>query len=93
MSQFRTEVLPFPWTPIIVTLLGIGFIYLIGKWVYEFGLWIWFNRPAEKRRSRDDSDDEREEDSPKEKRKSSSKKRSSGRKRRNSDAGSGSDNE
>ncbi len=70
MSQFRTEVLPFPWVPLAITVIGIGFLYLIGRWVYEFGQWVWFNRPA---KSAERSDSEDEEDDRRKKRSSSSK--------------------
>jgi len=82
MSQFRTEVLPFPWTPLIIIVLGAGLLYLIGKWISEFAQWMWYNRPAAA-----DSDSEEEEEKP-QKKKRSTKKRSS---RRKDDSGSESD--
>ncbi len=85
MSQFRTEVLPFPWIPLVVIVLGIALVYLIGKWISEFARWMWYNRPAEKNRSNSDSEEETKRDK---KRGSSGKKRSS---KRRDDSGSESD--
>lgn len=46
MSQFRTEVLPFPWIPLVIVLLVAVLLYLVGKWVYEYAVWLWYNRPV-----------------------------------------------
>ncbi len=44
MSQFRPEVVPFPFIPLILAIVTLGLFYLIGKWVYDYVAWMWNNR-------------------------------------------------
>ena len=71
MSQFRPEVLPFPWLPLLLSAGGLAILFFIVRWVVDYGKWIWNNRPAVgERHAR--------------KKKHSGKKSSSGRKRKGS---------
>ncbi len=51
MSQFRPEVVPFPFIPLILAIVAIGLLYLIGKWGYDYIVWVWNNRAPVKHRS------------------------------------------
>jgi hypothetical protein len=57
--------------------MGGGLLYLIVRWVYEFGQWMWYNRPASVAAGSDDEEEDEKRKKP--------KKRTT-RKRRNSDA-------
>lgn len=53
MSKFQAEVIPFPWTTVIVALWGIVWIYLIFREIGRHLLWYWNNRlPLQRSTSR-----------------------------------------